>query len=103
MLRGDAGATVTASGTLSDYRIHALRHLNDGLYSNTFSWLGASANSFAGISLGSTPVAVNRIAFGRDNNGTYTDRAAGFYTVQYTTEPNPTAVTTASNSFASTG
>jgi fibronectin-binding autotransporter adhesin len=74
---------------------HSIAHLNDGLYSNAFSWLGNSANSFAGISLGSTPVAVNRIAFGRDNTGSFTDRAAGFYTVQFTTDPNPTAVTTA--------
>ena len=38
---------------------------------------------------------MNRIAFGRDNQGIYTDRAADFYTIQYTTAPNPDAATTA--------
>ena len=74
---------------------YSIPHLNDGLYSNSSSWLGTSANSFAGISLGSTPIAINRLAFGRDSTGNSTDRAAGVYTVQFTTEANPTAATTA--------
>ena len=68
---------------------HAISKLNDGLYGNTQSWIAGSARSFAGLSFGSTPVVVNRIAFGRDNTGTLTDRCRAAYILQYTTVPNP--------------
>ena len=47
------------------------------------------------MSFGGTAVQVSSIAFGRDNNGAFTDRALGTYTLQYTTQPNPTNATTA--------
>lgn len=74
---------------------HKIPNIRDGIYSNNNSWIGDSLNSFIGISLGASPVSVGRIAFGRDNTATYSDRAAGLYTLEYTTEPNPTAGTTA--------
>ncbi len=73
---------------------HTIPHLNDAAYGNSFSWISNSADSFAGISLGATPVAVNRIAFGRDNLGAFGDRAVDLYTIQFTTEPNPSEATT---------
>ena len=72
--------------------IHAIPHLNDGFTGNSFSWIGGTANSFCGIGF-STARAMGRIAFGRDNTGTYADRTLGTYTVQFTTVPNPTAAT----------
>ena len=74
---------------------HTIPHLNDATYGNANSWISNSAGSFAGISLGATPVAVNRIAFGRDNLGSFGDRAVDLYTIQYTTEANPNETTTA--------
>lgn len=68
---------------------HAIGKLNDGLYGNSNSWIAGSPRSFAGIALSPTPVVANRIAFGRDNNGGFLDRARGAYILQYTTAPDP--------------
>ena len=87
--------TAFAKDVLAAPPAHTIPHLNDGNYGNSFSWISDSGNSFAGINLGATPVAVNRIAFGRDNLGGFTDRAVDLYTIQYTTEANPTEATTA--------
>ena len=72
---------------------HAIPNLRDGGYGNASSWIGGSTDSFIGIRLGGSPVEVNRLAFGRDNTGTYADRHAGTYTFQYTTAPNPDETT----------
>lgn len=72
---------------------HAIPNLNNGTSGNASSWIAGSENSFAGISLGANPVSVARIAFGRDNAGTFSDRTLGLYTLQYTTVPNPGAST----------
>ncbi|MBS0657334.1 MAG: choice-of-anchor D domain-containing protein [Verrucomicrobia bacterium] len=87
--------TAFAKDLLPGAPAHSIPHLNDGAYGNPQSWIGNSAYSFAGVSLGATPVAINRVAFGRDNTGTFTDRCTDVYLVQYTTDPNPTAATTA--------
>ncbi len=72
---------------------HKIANILDGIYGNSNSWIGDSENSFIGISLGKDPVSIGQIAFGRDNTGMFSDRSAGLYTIQYTTEPNPDAST----------
>jgi hypothetical protein len=80
---------------------HQVPHLNDGVYGNGNSWIGDTAASFAGISLGSTPVEINQLAFGRSNvfsgdpcpGGVCTDRSLGHYYIQYTNAPNPNVST----------
>jgi hypothetical protein len=72
---------------------HAIAKVNDGLYGNTNSWIGGTTNSFIGLNLGATPVAIHKVAFGRDNLGSFIDRTLGTYTLQYTTVTNPTAAT----------
>lgn len=72
---------------------HAIAKVNDGLYGNLNSWIAGSANSFIGINLGSTPMTVSHVAFGRDNDGIQTSRVDGTYTIQFTTVPNPSAAT----------
>lgn len=72
--------------------IHNTPYLNDGIYGNSNSWIGNSSNSFCGISFPSLRQ-IGRVAWGRDNTGTYFDRAEGVYTVQSTTVLNPTAST----------
>ena len=72
---------------------HTIGAVNDGVYGNASSWIAGTLNSFVGISFGATPVPVRAIAFGRDNTGGQTTRAAGTYTLQFTTTPNPGAAT----------
>ena len=74
--------------------LHTIPNLNDQLFGNGESWIGNSANSFAGISFGANPIRVSSIAFGRDNtaNG-FTDRTLGTYTLQFTKVANPSAST----------
>ncbi|MEZ5304570.1 MAG: PEP-CTERM sorting domain-containing protein [Verrucomicrobiales bacterium] len=74
------------------YPSHTIPHVNDGIFGNSNSWIGDSANSFVGVSLGAVPQTISSLAFGRDNGGeatVFTDRNLGFYTIQYTTTPNP--------------
>ncbi|MCS7305833.1 MAG: LamG domain-containing protein [Thermoguttaceae bacterium] len=87
--------TAFAKDCISGYPIHQIAHLNDGLYGNNNSWIAASNNSFAGIAF-DRPYDINSIAFGRDNGGEttqYTDRYIGYYVLQYTRVPNPSAST----------
>lgn len=72
---------------------HAIASVNDGTFGNPSSWIAGSLDSFIGISLGATPVSIDRLAFGRDNTVNYTDRVEGTYTFQFTTVPNPNAAT----------
>jgi hypothetical protein len=67
--------------------------VRDGIYGNSNSWIGDSLNSFVGIRFGAIGLPVGQIAFGRDNTGSFFDRAAGPYTIQYTMVPNPDAAT----------
>ena len=77
---------------------HQISHLNDGSYGNAFSWIGATANSFAGVNLNGNFL-IDQIAFGRsnvtggDSCGVCTDRHSGTMTIQYTSVPNPSAAT----------
>ncbi|HMO51042.1 MAG TPA: choice-of-anchor D domain-containing protein [Kiritimatiellia bacterium] len=72
---------------------HDVTYINDELYGNNRSWIGATLSSFIGVNLGATTVKVNRIAFSRDHNGMFVDRTDGTYTLQFTTTPNPNAAT----------
>lgn len=72
---------------------HTVENVNNGTYGNASSWIGNSADSFVGISLGATPVTVSSVAFGRDNDGQFADRSLGSYTLQFTTQANPDADT----------
>lgn len=83
------GRTPFAKDVLPGYASHTIPHLTDGIYGNNSSWIGNSANSFAGVSLGANPLPINCVAFGRDNTGNFGDRAIDRYTIQFTTVPNP--------------
>ena len=85
------GGTAFAKDVINGggFAVHQIAHLNDGMFSNDFSWIGDSAGSFAGINLGASNVTVRSFAFGRDNTGALGDRAVGVYTIQVTQMPNP--------------
>jgi hypothetical protein len=70
----------------------SIGNLNDGMYGNENSWIGETAGSFAGVAFSASNT-IERIAFGRDNTGTYGDRSGGAYVLQYTTVPGPNALT----------
>ncbi len=86
-----AGKTAFANDVIGPP--HSIAAVNDGNYGNNSSWIAASGNGFVGISLGSIPTAINKIAFGRDNLGLFPDRALGTYTLQFTTVADPDAAT----------
>ncbi|MBI4323791.1 MAG: hypothetical protein HY674_00845 [Chloroflexi bacterium] len=66
--------------------------VNDGIYGNSSSWVGITRPTFIGIDLNGAKK-IDRIAFGRANDGLNSDRYAGTYTVQYTTMATPGAST----------
>ncbi len=91
------GATPFTKDVIPGYpSIHNTPYINDGIYGNSNSWIGNSADSFAGISFPSLRQ-IGRVAWGRDNTGGYSDRSEGTYTVQYTTVLNPNAATPAAS------
>jgi len=74
--------------TNEPYAEHQVAHLNDGIFGNSNSWIGNTEESFAGIRF-DLPQTINRIAFGRDNTGTFVDRWDGYYLLQFTRDANP--------------
>ena len=76
--------------------IHTIPDINDGLYGNSDSWIGNSESSFLGLDFNGSYL-INSFAFGRDNTGSFADRSGGTYTLQYTTIPDPDALTLDSN------
>jgi len=77
------------------FAIHNIPNLNDGSYGNNDSWIGndsAGISSFAGVNLNGK-FTVDSVSFGRDNTGTFGDRAVGAYTIQVTDVANPNAST----------
>ncbi|MBI4584314.1 MAG: hypothetical protein HY717_09865 [Planctomycetes bacterium] len=84
---------------------HTIPHLNDGFYGNSNSWLGnepgpASGKVYAGIYFTDGVRRIRNLALGRDNTGTFGDRAVGTYLVQFTLDefdPASDAATDAAN------
>jgi hypothetical protein len=78
-----AGATASASSVLPNYPQHQIRHLNDGQYGNSHSWVAAEGQRrpWAQIDLGKSTT-VNRVVFCRDRTGKYRDRTATRFVLQ---------------------
>ena len=85
-----AAGTAFANGTLAGRSVGSL---NDETSGDASAWIGATPDSFAGISLGGVGVSVSSIAFGRDNTDAENDRSLGEYTVQVTDVANPDETT----------
>lgn len=74
LAQSSRGAVARASSLLAGYAIHAVAHLNDGLYGNDHSWIAATADQeWAEIEL-PAPTQVARVVISRDRNGQFTDR-----------------------------
>jgi hypothetical protein len=79
------GAKATASSCLSGYAIHQIKHLNDGRYGNSYSWIAAgSSDEWAQIEL-AAPAEIARIVISRDRDGKYHDRLPVAFEVRLST------------------
>ncbi len=73
------GAIATASSNLPGYPIHQIKHLNDGVFGNSNSWISnESGKGWAQIEL-PEPSHITSIEWSRDRQGKYTDRVATGY------------------------
>jgi hypothetical protein len=80
-------ATPTASGTYPGSAIHRLEHLNDGRYGNSASWISNTPGSgWVGLTL-TEPATVDRIVWGRDREGRFSDRVPTHYRLEVATAP----------------
>jgi hypothetical protein len=73
---------LTSSGNYSETGIHQLKHINDGQYGNSHSWI---SNQHGGgwIQLEfAEPQTIDRIEWGRDREGMFNDRLAIDYQIE---------------------
>lgn len=76
------GTVATSSGNLIGYPIHQLAHLNDGKTGNNWSWISnTSGRGWVQLEL-AKPATVERIEWGRDRDGRFTDRVATDYLIE---------------------
>ena len=81
------GVRARASGTLPKYGIHALRHVNDGIYGNGHSWISdTGGRGWVELELPGL-VRINRVVWSRDREGKFIDRVATNYRVEVAREP----------------
>ncbi|HIA18033.1 MAG TPA: DUF1553 domain-containing protein, partial [Planctomycetaceae bacterium] len=82
------GATVTCSSTLPGHEIHQLKHINDGQYGNSHSWISnEDGKGWVQIELPQT-VLIDRVEWGRDRQLKYRDRLATRYRIEVSVEPD---------------
>ena len=80
-----SGAKSTSSGDF-EHPLHKLEHLNDGQFGNSRSWIASGASSsWAQIEF-AEPALVDRIVWGRDRKGQFTDRVATDYRIELSTD-----------------
>jgi hypothetical protein len=76
------GARATASSVLPGVAIHNIEHLNDGQYGNSRSWISNEAGKgWVQIEL-SRRSRIDRVVWGRDREGKFTDRLPRDYRIE---------------------
>ncbi len=79
------GAVATCSSSLPGYPIHQLKHINDGKFGNSHSWIShENGAGWVQIEFPENHV-IDRIEWGRDREGRYTDRLATDYVIEVST------------------
>ena len=73
-------AMANASSVLPGYSIHQVKHLNDGLYNNSNSWISNGEPSWVEIDLGDV-YEISTVVFGSEHGGHYNDRAASKFDI----------------------
>ncbi|MBS0201407.1 MAG: PSD1 domain-containing protein [Planctomycetes bacterium] len=77
-------AKPTASSTLPGYEIHQLKHINDGRYGNSASWISNEpGRGWVQLEF-PQPVEIDRVLWSRDrpDNGQFSDRIATKYRIE---------------------
>lgn len=92
----DAGTLARASGTLADYRIHALRNINDGRHGNGHSWICNTIEGWVELEL-PQPALINRIIWSRDRLGKFSDRLPLQYRIEAAGEDRKWKLVASSN------
>ncbi len=78
----EQGGVATCSSTLPGYDIHQLKHINDGRYGNPRSWISnEDGQGWIQIEL-PAPKQIDRIEWGRDRDGQFSDRVATQYRIE---------------------
>ncbi|MEX0678800.1 MAG: DUF1553 domain-containing protein [Pirellulales bacterium] len=73
---------LTSSGNISETGIHQLKHVNDGLYGNSHSWI-SNQKGAGWVQLEfPQPETIDRIVWSRDRDGPYKDRLAVRYLIE---------------------
>jgi len=78
----ESGSKATSSGDFPNNPKHVLEHINDGKHGNNFSWISSTQGTgwvqieFAEIKK------IDRVVWGRDRTGTFSDRLATEYTIK---------------------
>ncbi|MGB8168756.1 MAG: PSD1 and planctomycete cytochrome C domain-containing protein [Chthoniobacteraceae bacterium] len=80
-LVGD-GAAVTSSGDIIVADRHDLKHLNDGRYGNSRSWMSNEKGKGWVVLEFSEVHTIDRVLWGRDREGKFTDRLATDYLIE---------------------
>ena len=75
-------AKPTASGTLPGHEIHKLEHINDGQVGNSRSWISNTIGKGWVQLAFNQPQKIERIVWGRDREGQFTDRLATDYVIE---------------------
>ena len=76
------GSIPSSSSNLPGYDIHKLKHVNDGKYGNMHSWISnESGKGWVQIEL-SKVAKIDRVVWGRDREGQYSDRVATAYRIE---------------------
>ncbi len=90
------GARASASGTLPGFDIHQLQHIHDGQYGNSHSWISDTVGrGWVQIELPHEST-IDRIQWGRDAEGSFSDRLAVDYVVEVACEPEQWTVVASS-------
>lgn len=77
-----AGTRAKASGTYPNNAFHKLEHLNDGRHGNSRSWI-ANEPGRGWVELEfAKPALIDRVVWGRDREGKFTDRLATAYRIE---------------------
>ncbi len=80
-----AGATVTSSGDIIVADRHDLKHLNDGQYGNSRSWMSNENGKGWVVVEFPQEQTIERVVWGRDRLGKFTDRLATDYVIEVAT------------------
>jgi len=90
------GTVATSSGNYSNSGRHQLKHINDGKYGNSYSWISNQAGKGWVQLKFAKPQTISRVVWARDREGRFKDRLAVDY--QITTSLDGTTWTTVSSS-----